>query len=126
MTIAASTRQSLVEVLAAFGIVPTDIRDIRTGRMNKHWRITDASRAFALRRYRVKRRNSGVEDGSIEYEHTMLAHLAARGWAVLQAQRSSGKTRLIVGCVLSLQIIRANPPPLRFGEGFLKLSREVK
>jgi Ser/Thr protein kinase RdoA (MazF antagonist) len=84
MTIAASIRESLTEVLAAFGIVPTDIRDIRTGRMNKHWRISDNSRTFALRRYRRERSHllPDAQLKSIEYEHIMLAHLAGRDWPV--------------------------------------------
>jgi len=68
---------SLNAVLAQFGIDNATIRDIRTGRVNRHWRVETANQTFALRRYTPRRSLA-----AIRYEHDMLRHLDARGWPV--------------------------------------------
>ncbi len=73
-------RETLRDVLAAFGLLADEIRDIRTGRINKHWRVTAGGRQYALRRY-----NARAMAPSIAYEHAMLAHLDGRGWPVAAA-----------------------------------------
>ena len=87
---AASLAETLRQVLSAYGVEPEDIRDIRTGRINKHWRVVAGGRAYALRRY-----NAAATPRSIAYEHAMLAHLDARGWPVAAAIVSRQGDRIV-------------------------------
>ena len=80
---AVSVAETLRQVLSAYGVEAEEIRDIRTGRINKHWRVIAGGREFALRRYNAEARRE-----SIGYEHAMLAHLDGRGWPVAAAMAS--------------------------------------
>lgn len=84
------TQQALVAVLAEFGVVPDEIHDIRTGGVNKHWRIDEGDRTFALRRYNPERGAA-----AIEYEHAMLTHLAKREWPIAAAIPSCAGSAII-------------------------------
>jgi homoserine kinase type II len=53
------------------------VRDVRTGRVNRHWRVTAGGREYVLRRYTAHRSRA-----AIAFEHALLAHAAARGWPV--------------------------------------------
>lgn len=77
MPVSARTSAQLDEVLAHFGVANATIHDIRTGRVNKHWRIESAGNTYALRRYRIQR-----SAAAIEFEHAVLQHIEARGWPV--------------------------------------------
>ena len=88
MALSAQTSALLDDVLAQFGIASATIRDIRTGRVNKHWRIEAGGKAYVLRRY-IPRRSPDA----IRYEHEMLRHLDPRGWPVAAALPAvDGKT----------------------------------
>lgn len=75
--VSARTLKDLHDVLPHFGINATEIRDIRTGRVNKHWRVVAGSGLYALRRYTPQRRPA-----AIRYEHEVLRHAQGRGWPV--------------------------------------------
>jgi Ser/Thr protein kinase RdoA (MazF antagonist) len=71
----------LTDVLRAWGIDAESVQDVRTGRMNRHWRIVGEGREYALRRYesppympRVRTRES------IAFEHDALRRAASKGW----------------------------------------------
>ena len=76
----ASVGETLREVLSAYGVLADEIHDIRTGRINKHWRVIAGGRVYALRRYNARARRE-----SIAYEHAMLKHVAGRRWPVAAA-----------------------------------------
>ena len=75
--ISAQTIETLNAVLDRFGVTGTSIRDIRSGRVNKHWRVETPGETFVLRRYHERRLA-----GAIEYEHDVLRHLESRAWPV--------------------------------------------
>ena len=75
--ISAQTIESLNAVLDRFGVTDASIRDILTGRVNKHWRIETDTGTFVLRRYHQRR-----SAPAIQYEHGVLRHLAGQGWPV--------------------------------------------
>ena len=75
--IAARTLDQLHKVLGRFGVTDTEIHDIRTGRVNKHWRVEAADRRYALRRYTHQR-----TPAAIDYEHDVLRHMERLGWPV--------------------------------------------
>lgn len=77
MTISQQTSGVLAEVLAAFDIKDAVVHDIRSGRVNKHWRIESGGATYALRRYTPQR-----SPQAIDYEHATLRHLEARSWPV--------------------------------------------
>jgi homoserine kinase type II len=83
MARSAPTAALLDEVLVRFGVTNATMHDIRTGRVNKHWRIETNSRPYVLRRYRALR-----TPAAIEYEHAVLPHIEARGWPVAAPLRS--------------------------------------
>lgn len=72
-----STRAELGAVLTQFGLVPGEIHDIRSGRVNKHWRVVARGATYALRRYTTLRRPA-----AIGWEHGLLArlHTAMASW----------------------------------------------
>jgi homoserine kinase type II len=73
----------LGSVLAAFGIEPESIRNIRTGRVNRHWRVTAAGREYAVRRYGSPPYYPRAHTPeTIAFEHDALRHAAAKGWPV--------------------------------------------
>jgi len=65
------------DALAAFGVEPTSMTRIATGRMNEHWRVATGGAMYVLRRYTAER-----SAAAIKYEHDVIAHLAARAWPV--------------------------------------------
>jgi homoserine kinase type II len=73
----ASTAATLRSVLACFGVTADAVRDIRTGRVNRHWRIVAGEAQYALRRYNAPR-----SVAAIAFEHDLLRHVAAEGWPV--------------------------------------------
>jgi homoserine kinase type II len=75
--LAAASVELLHSVLERFAVAATSIHDIRSGRVNKHWRIVAGDRVYALRRY-----NSRRAPAAIDYEHVVLNHLACAGWPV--------------------------------------------
>ena len=75
--IAARTLDQLHEVLARFGVTDAEVHDIRTGRVNKHWRVEAEDRRFALRRYTHQR-----TPAAIDYEHDVLRHMERLDWPV--------------------------------------------
>lgn len=75
--IAARTRQELQTVLEHFGIRAADLHDIRSGRVNKHWRVESGANRYALRRYNPHR-----SPDAIQYEHDVLRHMARKNWPV--------------------------------------------
>ncbi|MEX0749733.1 MAG: phosphotransferase [Dehalococcoidia bacterium] len=87
--------EQLRDVLAAFGVQAASVRDVRTGRVNRHWRIaaTDGPE-YALRRYaspphawRIRSREA------IAFEHDALRHAASKGWpAPVPIDARSGST----------------------------------
>src|ERR1700694_1273596 len=77
MSRSAKTSGLLDEVLGYFNVAGAVIHDIRTGRVNRHWRIVSDGSEFALRRY------AGLRSASaIAYEHDVLDHLLAKNWPV--------------------------------------------
>jgi len=77
MALSAQTLVLLDDVLAHFGVAKATIHDIRTGRVNKHWRIEAGSETYVLRRYHERR-----SPDAITYEHAVLRHRAGREWPV--------------------------------------------
>lgn len=77
MALSAQTLALLDDVLARFGVANVTIHDIRTGRVNKHWRVEAGGQTYALRRYTPQRSLA-----AIQYEHDMLRHLDALSWPV--------------------------------------------
>jgi homoserine kinase type II len=75
--ISARTAEALASVLGQFGIRDASFHDIRTGRVNKHWRVESTAEAYVLRRY-----NKHRSLPAIQYEHAVLRHIAAKGWPV--------------------------------------------
>lgn len=76
-SIAAATRQVLHQVLDHFGISNANLHDIRSGRVNKHWRVEAGANRYALRRYNPHR-----SPDAIRYEHDVLRHMKRKGWPV--------------------------------------------
>lgn len=92
MPVAARTLNQLREVLASYGVRNAEIHDIRTGRVNKHWRVEARDRRFALRRYTRQRTLT-----AIDYEHDALRHMDRLGWPVAVALPSrNGATTVTV------------------------------
>ena len=83
------TRQALIEAIGRFGFNPTAVRLIRSGHVNKHWRVETAGGAYVLRRYQLER-----SPAAIEYEHATLEHAFERAWPVARpvAARSGRST----------------------------------
>lgn len=73
----AQTAALLREVLTHFGLSGAEVRDIRSGGVNRHWRVETGGAAFALRRYHPRR-----TPAAIQYEHDVLRHLAGEAWPV--------------------------------------------
>jgi Ser/Thr protein kinase RdoA (MazF antagonist) len=67
---------TLADVLLAFGISNASIHDIRSGRVNKHWRAV-GDESYVLRRYSASRSHA-----AIRFEHDLLRHMKNRGWPV--------------------------------------------
>ena len=83
-----NTRQELHEVLLHFDINAADLHDIRSGRVNKHWRVESPTGRYVLRRYNPQR-----SSGAIRYEHDVLRHIAQSGWPVaVPLQADDGAT----------------------------------
>ncbi|MEX2247793.1 MAG: phosphotransferase [Dehalococcoidia bacterium] len=83
--------ETLRAVLERYSITPGAIRDIASGRMNRHWRIAAAGgREYVLRRYNTRRSRD-----SIAWEHALLAHAATRGLPVAEplSARDRGRDR---------------------------------
>ena len=78
-------RGFLREVLARYGITHATIHDIRSGRMNKHWRVAADDATYALRRYTPRR-----SAAAIQYEHEVLAHTARLDWPVAAPLAAAG------------------------------------
>lgn len=90
--LSAQTIETLQTVLERFDVAAAAIRDIRTGRVNKHWRVTSPGGAFVVRRYHESR-----TPGAIGYEHDVLRHLIERDWPVAAAiEAASGETTVDV------------------------------
>jgi homoserine kinase type II len=86
------TAEELAHVLAAYGLAGASLRDIRTGRVNRHWRVEAGDGLFALRRYQDRRSAAAVR-----YEHDALEHLAGKGWPVaVPVPAPGGKTSVEV------------------------------
>jgi homoserine kinase type II len=85
--ISAQTLETLGAVLGRFGVTDPSIRDIRTGRVNKHWRVETDAGTHVLRRYNERRSAS-----AIHYEHEVLRHLAGKGWPVATALPAAGRS----------------------------------
>ena len=81
--IAARTREDLHQVLLHFGIMSPDLHDIRTGRVNKHWRVESGAARYVPRRYNPHR-----SPAAIQYEHDVLRHMERKGWPVAVPLRS--------------------------------------
>ena len=64
-------------MLLHFGISTADLHDIRSGRVNKHWRVEAGANRYALRRYNPHR-----SPDAIRYEHDVLRHMKRKGWPV--------------------------------------------
>jgi homoserine kinase type II len=71
------TAARLEDVLGQWNVRSARVHDIRTGRVNKHWRVEASGNTYALRRYRIQR-----SPAAIEFEHAVLRHVEARGWPV--------------------------------------------
>ncbi len=86
--LAAHTKQQLHQVLSHWGLTTPDLHDIRSGRVNKHWRVESGADRYALRRYNPHR-----SPDAIRYEHDVLRHMNRRGWPVAVPLRADdGKT----------------------------------
>jgi homoserine kinase type II len=85
--ISSDTAETLGAVLARFDKSDPAIRDIRTGRVNKHWRIGTAAGDYVLRRYNVHRSHA-----AIAYEHDVLRYLAGKNWPVAAPLPTGGET----------------------------------
>ncbi len=99
----------LDEALARYGVAGAAVRDIRTGRVNTHWRIEAQGGTYALRRYRPQR-----SDAAILFEHDVLRHLDRRGWPVASPLPScDGHTVVSIrGYSFSLfPFLSGQPPP---------------
>ena len=84
----AHTKQELSAVLLHFAIIDAVLHDIRSGRVNKHWRVESGADQYVLRRYNPHR-----SPDAIRYEHDVLWHIERKGWPVAVAlQAGSGKT----------------------------------
>jgi homoserine kinase type II len=75
--LSAQITELIESVLEAYDITPAALHDIRTGRVNKHWRVIAPGGAFVLRRYTESRTLN-----AIAFEHDVLRHLAGREWPV--------------------------------------------
>src|SRR3990172_6252823 len=110
MALSAQTSALLDEVLPHFGVANATIHDIRTGRINKHWRVEAGRETYALRRYTQQRSIS-----ALNYEHGILRHIDARGWPVAAPLPSVDGTQTLVdvrGRVYSLfPFLSGQPPP---------------
>lgn len=77
MLLSTATVETLRDVLSRFGVAARSISDIRSGRVNRHWRVADDDGAYVLRCYHARRTVA-----AIRYEHDVLRHLAGKGWPV--------------------------------------------
>jgi Ser/Thr protein kinase RdoA (MazF antagonist) len=84
-------RGRLEEVLGEFGVVAPAIRDVRSGRVNRHWRIDVADgRSYALRRYASPPHAwRSRSRGAIAFEHAALRHAASKRWPVAEAMEAT-------------------------------------
>jgi len=89
--ISAQTLETLGAVLDRFGVIAASIRDIRSGRVNKHWRVETDAETYVLRRY-----NEWRSASAIHYEHDVLRHLAGKGWPVAAALPAAGRSDTVV------------------------------
>jgi homoserine kinase type II len=89
--ISAQTLETLGAVLDRFGVTDAPIRDIRSGRVNKHWRVETSAETYVLRRYNERR-----SAAAIQYEHEVLRHLAGKGWPVATALPAGGRSATAV------------------------------
>lgn len=88
--IAARTRQELHQVLLHFGIESSELHDIRSGRVNKHWRVESGADRYVLRRYNLHR-----SPEAILYEHNVLRHMERKGWPVAVPLPAEGGATLV-------------------------------
>ena len=88
--LAASTRQELREVLLHFGKSAAELHDVRSGRVNKHWRVEVGPDRYVLRRYNHQR-----SPAAIQYEHDVLEHIERKGWPVAVAVAARNGERLV-------------------------------
>lgn len=75
--LSARTRETLETVLASYGLRAEETHDIRSGRVNRHWRAVAGGETYIVRRYHGSRTRA-----AIEYEHTVLDHVRREGWPV--------------------------------------------
>ena len=88
--IAAHTRQELHHVLEHYGIRASNLHDIRSGRVNKHWRVEAGTNRYALRRYNPHR-----SPDAIRYEHDVLRHMKRKGWPVAVPLRAEDGSTIV-------------------------------
>lgn len=87
--------QPLREVVAQFGVDAERVRDVRSGRVNRHWRVeAKDGRTYALRRYASPPDGwQGRSREAIAFEHDALRFAASKGWPVAEALAdASGET----------------------------------
>jgi len=90
------TLDVLRDALARFRIDPVAVRLIRKGNLNRHWRVSDGKREYALRRYDVPPHMPHVRTREgIAFEHEALRHAAARGWPVAEPLRDARGDALV-------------------------------
>jgi homoserine kinase type II len=107
--ISAHTARTLDAVLARFCIGGATVRDIRTGRVNKHWRIEAPDAVYVLRRYNARRSLDAVR-----YEHDVLRHLEGRGWPVAAARPASDGLTVVHEegrCYTLFRFLEGRPSP---------------
>ncbi len=90
MPIARRTLAQLRDVLSTWGLADAAIHDIRSGRVNTHWRVETGAERYALRRYAGHRR---IE--SIAFEHALLWHVEQKGWPVAMALPSRSGSMVV-------------------------------
>ncbi|MCH7697906.1 MAG: phosphotransferase [Chloroflexi bacterium] len=88
--IAAHTRHELHQVLSHWGITAPGLHDIRSGRVNKHWRVEAGANRYALRRYNPHR-----SPDAIRYEHDVLRHMKRKGWPVAVPLRTEDGSTIV-------------------------------
>ena len=89
--IAAHTRQELQQVLSHFGLTSLELHDIRSGRVNKHWRVESGADRYVLRRYNLHR-----SPAAIQYEHDVLRHIERKGWPVAVPLPAEGGSTFVM------------------------------
>jgi homoserine kinase type II len=90
MTPSAQTSALLDDALAHFGLSGATVHDIRTGRVNKHWRVDAGDEAYVLRRYNEQR-----SPAAIRYEHDRLRHLSSKDWQVAAPIAIEGSSTIV-------------------------------